>query len=160
MSGTTWDNTPDLESVFAYGPFTFFGLPFQVLLLTGRSIRGDTCSSEYFPQHRQCNAHDAITHCSVWTVPFSLAATGGIEFSFFSSGYLDVSVPRVYFSKPIYSVRRCSGISLSGFPHSEIFGSKVICTSPKLIAAYHVLLSLSVPRHPPCALSSFYTILL
>ena len=26
-----------------------------------------------------------------------------------------------------------------GLPHSEIFGSKVICTYPKLIAAYHVL---------------------
>ena len=29
-----------------------------------------------------------------------------------------------------------------GFPHSEIFGSRVICTSPKLIAACHVLLRL------------------
>ena len=33
--------------------------------------------------------------CSVWALPASLAATGGIEFSFSSSGYLDVSVPRV-----------------------------------------------------------------
>ena len=31
----------------------------------------------------------------VWAVPRSLAATRGIEVSFFSSGYLDVSVPRV-----------------------------------------------------------------
>ena len=31
----------------------------------------------------------------VWAVPFSLAATGGIATAFFSSGYLDVSVPRV-----------------------------------------------------------------
>ena len=30
-----------------------------------------------------------------WTVPFSLAATGGISVDFFSSGYLDVSVRRV-----------------------------------------------------------------
>lgn len=36
--------------------------------------------------------------------PFSLAATKGIEFSFFSSGYLDVSVLRVSFHLPIYSV--------------------------------------------------------
>ena len=33
--------------------------------------------------------------CSVWALPASLAATRGIEFSFSSSGYLDVSVPRV-----------------------------------------------------------------
>ncbi|GAB9260339.1 hypothetical protein CANFE02_18170 [Ligilactobacillus animalis] len=32
----------------------------------------------------------------VWAVPFSLAATQGIEFSFSSYGYLDVSVPHVY----------------------------------------------------------------
>ena len=31
----------------------------------------------------------------VWPLPFSLATTKGIEFSFFSSGYLDVSLPRV-----------------------------------------------------------------
>lgn len=42
----------------------------------------------------------------------------------------------------------------AGFPHSEISGSKVACTSPKLIAACHVLLRLHAPRHSPCALSS------
>lgn len=31
----------------------------------------------------------------VWAVPVSLAATQGIAFAFSSSGYLDVSVPRV-----------------------------------------------------------------
>ena len=31
----------------------------------------------------------------VWAPPISLAATLGIDFSFFSSGYLDVSVHRV-----------------------------------------------------------------
>ena len=39
-----------------------------------------------------------------------------------------------------------------GFPHSEIRGSKVVRTSPRLIAAYHVLHRLSAPRHPPNAL--------
>ena len=42
-----------------------------------------------------------------------------------------------------------------GLSHSEIFGSKVICTYPKLIAAYHVLHRLREPRHPPCALAYF-----
>ena len=44
----------------------------------------------------------------------------------------------------------CSG----GFPHSEISGSMDICSSPKLIAACHVLHRLLMPRHSPCALSS------
>ena len=73
--------------------------------------------------------------------------------SFSSSGYLDVSVPRVP------SVKLCIGLTvlkvlLSGFPHSDIHGSKDICSSPWLFAAYHVLHRLSVPRHPPCALNA------
>ena len=41
-----------------------------------------------------------------------------------------------------------------GFPHSEIRGSKPVCSSPRLIAAYHVLLRLLAPRHSPSTLSS------
>ena len=43
---------------------------------------------------------------------------------------------------------------MSGFHHSEISGSKVAHTSPKLIAACHVLHRLCMPRHPPIALTS------
>ena len=53
----------------------------------------------------------------------------------------------------MYSARS-DQLKLAGFPHSEISGSRVVCTSPKLIAAYHVLHRLHAPRHPPCALSS------
>ena len=35
------------------------------------------------------------------------------------------------------------------FPHSEIHGSTFICNFPWLIAAYHALHRLSMPRHPP-----------
>ena len=45
-------------------------------------------------------------------------------------------------------------MTLAGFPHSGIAGSKPTCGSPTLIAAYRALLRLSVPRHPPCALLS------
>ena len=70
---------------------------------------------------------------------------------FSSSGYLDVSVPRVplhtlwigVWIREVFSRR---------FPHSDICGSRDICSSPQLIAAYHVFHRLSVPRHPPCAL--------
>ena len=42
----------------------------------------------------------------------------------------------------------------AGFPHSEICGSKDICSYPQLIAACHVLHRLLMPRHSPCALLS------
>ena len=45
-------------------------------------------------------------------------------------------------------------VCLAGLPHSEIFGSKPACGSPKLIAAYRVLHRPRAPRHPPYALSS------
>ena len=41
------------------------------------------------------------SHCSAG--PRSLAATRGVSVDFLSSGYLDVSVPRVCFLNPMYS---------------------------------------------------------
>ena len=90
---------------------------------------------------------------AVWALSISLAATLEIDFSFSSSGYLDVSVHRV----PLHTLwiqAWIHGVFPCGFPHSDIRGSLDICSSPRLFAAYHVFLRLSVPRHPPCALSS------
>ncbi len=46
-------------------------------------------------------------------------------------------------------------IPSSGLPHSEILGSQVVTTLPRLIAGSHVLHRLLVPRHPSYALSNF-----
>ena len=46
-------------------------------------------------------------------------------------------------------------LQVIGLSHSEIHGSRVICTYPWLIAAYHVLHRLREPRHPPDALTCF-----
>ena len=54
--------------------------------------------------------------------------------------------------------RRYPGITPGGFPHSDISGSTLVCSSPKLIAACHVLHRLLAPRHPPYALSSLTTL--
>ena len=78
---------------------------------------------------------------------------------FSSSGYLDVSVHRVPFLKLCIGLRILEVCS-SRFPHSEISGSKDICSSPKLIAAYHVFHRLPVPRHSPCALCSLTVVYL
>ena len=56
---------------------------------------------------------------------------------------------------PTYGFSRGSpGMTQGGLPHSEIAGSKPVCGSPTLIAAYHVLHRLLAPRHSPYALSS------
>ena len=86
----------------------------------------------------------------VWPPPRSLATTSGISVDVFSSPYLDVSVQAV----PLIHLWIQCMIPFGGFPHSEISGSQLICSSPKLIAAYHVLHRLLMPRHSPCALIS------
>ena len=45
--------------------------------------------------------------------------------------------------------------SIVGLPIRRSRDIMLVCSSPWLIAAYHVLLRLSDPRHPPCALSCF-----
>jgi hypothetical protein len=52
----------------------------------------------------------------VWAVPLSLAATKGIEFSFSSSGYLDVSVPPVCLQLPMNSAEDTWSLLHVGFP--------------------------------------------
>ena len=84
---------------------------------------------------------------AVWAVPFSLAATNGIDFSFFSSGYLDVSVHLV---RHIHLCIQCMLIQGSWDQRSFV-------NSPKLFADFHALHRLLMPRHPPYALSSLTT---
>ena len=124
---------------FAYGAFTLSGRLSQNL---SARINESIMRSE---------PHGART--MVWPLSISLAATLEIDFSFSSSGYLDVSVHRVP-SAWLCIHHAVTGVLPAGFPHSEINGSLDICSSPSLIAAYHVFLRLLVPRHPPCALIS------
>ena len=55
----------------------------------------------------------------VWAGPVSLAATPGISVDFSSSGYLDVSVPRVASSRPIGSGAGSQAWPWLGFPIRE-----------------------------------------
>ena len=90
----------------------------------------------------------------VWAIPRSLAATSGITVLFsFPGGTEMVHFPTLPSATYVFS-RRYPGISQGGLPHSEIAGSKLVCSSPTLIAAYHVLHRLLAPRHSPYALSS------
>ena len=90
----------------------------------------------------------------VWPPPRSLAATCGIDVSFLSSGYLDVSVCRVPL-RALWIGARMHGSSPCGFPHSDTCGSAGMCPSPQLFAACRVFRRLPVPRHPPRALSAW-----
>ena len=136
---STYSGYRHVNSSFAYGAFTLSGR-----LSQNRSARLPESGLRSEPRNARI---------PVWPLPRSLAATCGIDVSFSSSGYLDVSVHRVplhtlWIGIWIHEVCSC------GFPHSDIYGSKDICSSPKLFAAYHVFHRLLVPRHPPYALIS------
>ena len=129
---------------FTYGAFTLSGRPSQAVLL---SLLDQFCGP---------NPGVHALRFGLFRFRSPLLPESHVVFS--SSGYLDVSVHRV----PLLTL--CIGVRIlevcsSGFPHSEISGSKDICSSPKLFAAYHVFHRLLVPRHPPYALSSMTNLL-
>ena len=99
--------------------------------------------------------------CAVWAPPRSLAATEGMQGQTkgLSGLSLFLALLRCFSSGGFPSMtyvfsHRYLSITSGGFPHSDIPGSQPVCGSPRLFAAYHVLLRLLVPRHPPCALCS------
>ena len=120
---------------FAYGSVTLFGASFHrlPLHLTRRRAAGPTTPGA------------ATSTAPVWALARSLATTCAIIVIFSSSGYLDVSVPRVRPPRQTW----CGGIAPAGFPHSDIRGSQGICPSPRLFAACHVLRRLREPQASP-----------
>ena len=74
------------------------------------------------------------------------------QFPGFAFLTLYIQVKNTWFTK-LLAAPKCSNNKVSGgLPHSEIHGSKLILSSPWLIAEYHVFHRLLLPRHPPNAL--------
>lgn len=86
--------------------------------------------------------------------PLRSPLLGESRFDFFSSAYLDVSVRQVSLPYTMYSCRDNRVLTPIGLPHSDISGSMLSSSSPKLFAGIRVLHRLLMPRHPPLALTS------
>ena len=85
--------------------------------------------------------------------PFARHYSGNRYYFFFLGVLRYFTSPRSLY--PAYEFSgKFSGITLRELPHSEIVGLKVVSTYPTLIAGYHVLHRLLVPRHPPYALAN------
>ena len=109
MSRVTLD-TLSTDKYFGYKTFTLFRPPFQVCspILTSYT-------------YRVLNPIDITTY-GLGFYHFARHYFGNRLFTFFSSGYLDVSVPRV----PLITL--CIHVMIlvlttSVFPHSDIYGS-------------------------------------
>ena len=108
----------------------------------------------YHTSHLSRSITPECTHSGLGSFHFARRYFGNRVFFLFlallrcfsSGGSLDIPIFK-------FSITYLS-MNPGEFPHSEISGSMLICSSPKLIAAYHVFHRLLVPRHPPCALIS------
>ena len=110
---------------FVYAAFMLYGCSFQNIPLT-----------ILLAMSQSYNPSEAGTSL-VWALPRSLATTRGITNLF--------SLPpgtKMFQFPGFASHYEMTVLQTAGLSHSEIRGSKVICTSPRLIAAYHVLLRL------------------
>ena len=140
--------------------FTCPGVLWIPLRRLALRVRGFHPLRPAFPKPFPCAARSRMrseprsARTAVWAVPVPLAATPGIDVSFLSSGYLDVSVRRVPL-RALWIGARMHGSSPCGFPHSDTCGSAGMCPSPQLFAACRVFRRLPVPRHPPRALSAW-----
>ena len=97
-----------------------YGAPFQSA--SANADRGRRPPEGDRPRHGRCPSR-------LRADPLSLIATWGISVDFFSSGYLDISVPRV---RLVHLCIQCTiAIEMAGFPHSDIPGSKSVCRLPE-----------------------------
>ena len=122
---------------FVYWPITICGGTFQNLPLT----IFHAMSQSYNPAH-------ALRHQRFGLFPVRSPLLG--ESLLFS---LPTGTKMFQFPAFASLIQGMTGLQPAGLSHSEIRGSKAICASPRLIAAYHVLHRLQEPRHPPYALS-------
>jgi len=113
----------DQSAHYGYGAITHSGRPFQ----TARLLADRPLAHSAFARHYSRNL-------MLMSFP---PGTEMFQFPGFAS------TPYVF---------RCRSLLREGFPHSDIRGSKVARTSPRLLAACHVLHRLLAPRHPPNAL--------
>jgi hypothetical protein len=130
--------------VFAYGAITLFGRLFQVVQLTFAVLNAVLQPRPYcyerfglFPFRSPLLRKSRL-----------LSFPPGTEMVHFPG----LPLPRLCIQRGVPRFYR------RGFPHSEICGSKLVCSSPQLIAACRVLHRHLSPRHPLFALSSLKTL--
>ena len=129
-------DTAIMSKTYKYAPVTLCGVDFQQLLL------------HFMHKQRSPTTPTSPKRCRFGLVPVRSPLLR--ESRLFSFPVTTKMFQFITYASLLMHV--ILSLQLSGLSHSEIPGSKVICTLPGLIAAYHVLHRLREPRHPPVAL--------
>ncbi len=141
-----------MDCIFKYGAVTLSGRPSHAVLLT-------LPNPSFNPESPPASAGEPSA--LLWSYDPALSFRIA-RFSLFRFRSPLLSESRLFSSPPGTEMVHFPGFAsyaygfsaryrvfaLGGFPHSDISGSQVACTSPKLFAAGHVLHRLFVPRHP------------
>jgi hypothetical protein len=141
--------------LFAYRTVTFYGRPFQVVQLRRSfvTLTPDGTRTKLVPRHPAYNARRLSHTRGLGCCCFARRYYSNRYYFLFLGVLRCFNSPRWLY--PDYEfIRKSQDMTLEGLTHSEIPGSKDVCSSPRLIAAYRVLHRLQMPRHSPCALSS------
>ena len=118
-------------------------------------LRGSHALRHSFPEVSPTNEFSLNSSCGP-TTPLMWFGLFPVRSPLLGESLL-ISVPELirWFTSlsiaPVHYIFMHSGdiIADAGLLHSDIRGSKDMCSSPRLFAAYHVLLRLAAPRHPP-----------
>ena len=138
----TYSGYPPIIRYYRYGSLTLYGSPSQMILVPSYDLM-------WVLQPPTCRNNSGLGY-----FPFARHYLGN-HFCF-----LFLQVLRCFSSLGSPPPWRVLDLQSSGLPHSDICGSPIVCISPQLFAAYHVLLRLCEPRHPPYALLYFPLMLL
>ena len=147
---------PDGPGVFAQGS----SCPGLLRMLPDERSLADTGLSPFSPAFSKACSPYALRACGS-PKPRRGRDRAGLGSPLFDRLYWGVHVCFLFlrllrcFSSPGSPRLRGSAVSRTALPHPDIRGSKVISTSPQLLAAYRVFLRLLTPRHPPSALVHF-----
>ncbi len=151
----TWESGPFWLIPFTYRAITFYGWSFQIIRLEISFVTKRPSCKKIRPNPATPRAQrlQALICTQFRLFPFrSPLLRESLRFLFLGVLRCFTS-PGVSFYPYAFRVIFRS-ITRGGFPHSEIPGSKLVCSSPRLIAAYDVLHRLSTPSYPPYALRS------
>ena len=102
---------------------------------TGLSPSSEQLSNRFGSAIVSCRkpSTPCVRRLMVWPLPSSLATTKEIEFSFFSSGYLDVSLPRVPSYETIDSSHGDWALPQPGSP-IRISPDRCLFTTPRSVS--------------------------
>jgi hypothetical protein len=158
VSRGTRERNPGRRDRFAYGALTLSGAAFQPPRLRSRFVTSRPVRNRVRlrPTTPRTQRFRAMRVRGLGSFPFARRYLGNHSCFLFPGLLRCFSSPRSP-RAPMDSARDAAVLPAAGFPIRKSADRSLFGSSPRLIAAFHVLRRLLTPRHPPSALTSLAT---